>query len=149
MVTIYTYRENKKKMFKHYDCSVPDGDVVSDFKVLKAWGLHEMIHLYECPIENMQDESFIRQFINELVEFIDMKAYGEPLVARFGEGDLFGYSAVQLIYTSCITMHFSEIDGTIYLDVFSCKDFKPNETARFCSDFFEAKDFEYETIMRK
>jgi S-adenosylmethionine/arginine decarboxylase-like enzyme len=46
-------------------------------------------------------------------------------VILFGSGNKQGYTLVQLIETSNITGHFVEETNDMYLDVFSCKEFKP------------------------
>ena len=106
------------------------------------WGLSTMLTIYNCDNTNIRDEYFIKDFMADLVEFIDMEAYGEPLVARFGVGDLLGYSAIQLIYTSSITMHFSEVDNRAFIDIFSCKGYEPTDAAQFCEDYLDGSSYD-------
>ena len=87
------------------------------------YGRHVMIGAPKCN-SALRDKDSIRKFIKELVQKIDMVAFGEPFVERFGVGEEIGISAVQLIETSAITIHTNDGAGDLYLDVFSCKDFK-------------------------
>ncbi len=125
-----------------------DERIVARYKNEKPWGMESMVQLYGCDKDIISDELSVFDFIIKLVDFIDMKRYGDPIIERFGEGDLYGISATQLIHTSCITMHFSEKDGRVFLNIFSCKQFKPEETARFALCFFKGDKHEVKTMFR-
>jgi len=114
----------------------------------KAWGLSAAINIHGCNPEKIQDEAAIKRFIYELCEFIEMKRYGDCMVVRFGEGDMIGYSAVQLIETSLISAHFVDASSAGYIDIFSCKYYRPEDACAFCKDFFEAKDANYNYLLR-
>ncbi|MCK5716996.1 MAG: S-adenosylmethionine decarboxylase [Thiomargarita sp.] len=89
------------------------------------WGQHLILDLGECNT-NVCSQDAIAAFVKELVERIDMKAYGDPIIVHFAEHspEAAGYSLVQLIETSAITGHFSENNRDAYLDIFSCKSFE-------------------------
>jgi S-adenosylmethionine/arginine decarboxylase-like enzyme len=67
-----------------------------------------------------------------------MKAYGQPFLERFGPNNkVLGYTLLQPIETSSITMHFVEETNDVYLDLFSCKVFE-NEVVKDCiRDYFK------------
>lgn len=67
-----------------------------------------------------------------------MKRFGEPMIQKFGEGELLGYSALQFIETSSITIHFDEVKNRAFIEIFSCKFFDPPKAANFCGSFFKA-----------
>lgn len=77
----------------------------------------------------------LTDFLKTMADEIDMVRYGEPLVARFGGGIETGISGVQLIETSAIVIHTNDAHRDLYLDVFSCKEFK-EETVRTVLDEF-------------
>ena len=52
-----------------------------------------------------------------------MRAHGPLLIERFGVGALEGWSALQFIETSSITVHADEVCGRCFVDVFSCRAF--------------------------
>lgn len=92
------------------------------------WGRHLILDCAACDREAVRSGDAIREFCRDLVESIEMVAYGEPLVEHFATHvpEAAGYSLVQLIETSAITGHFCDATGDAYVDVFSCKDFDPD-----------------------
>lgn len=104
------------------------------------WGLSSSIDIYECNPYFIRSEEKIKEFVIRLCDLIEMKRFGETQVVHFGEEErVAGYSMVQLIETSLISAHFANMSNTIYLDVFSCKEYNPEITAQFAKDFFEGK----------
>jgi len=126
-----------------------EADIIKDaYEEGRAWGLLTSIDLHECKPEKIRDEATIKQFVYELCELIEMKRYGDCEVVRFGEGDKEGYSAVQLIETSLISAHFVDTTSNGYLDIFSCKYYRPEDAFTFCKNFFEAKYARYSYLLR-
>ncbi len=78
-----------------------------------------------------------------------MKAYGPCMVKRFGKGKLKGYSVIQFIETSSITLHFDETEERAFIDIFSCKDFHVNKAESFSKEFFNAKKSTSKIIIRE
>lgn len=115
---------------------------------MDSWGISTAIDLFECRPMEMRSPSYIRDFLRELVKLLDMKAFGEPFVERFGSGDKFGYSAVQLIETSAIVCHFDETNNNAYIDIFSCKDYDADRAVDFCMKAFAAERAEYRSFKR-
>jgi S-adenosylmethionine decarboxylase len=90
---------------------------------MSYWGYHLMLDCSGCN-DNIKSRDQIYNFVKELIERIDMKAHGEPIIEYLLPGeDKAGYSLMQLITTSNICAHFVEPNSTAYLDVFSCKEF--------------------------
>ena len=44
--------------------------------------------------------------------------------------------------------HFAEDTDRAFIDVFSCREFPPEDTARYCKEYFGAKTMEYATLFR-
>lgn len=99
------------------------------------WGHHLLLNARRCVPATIRSKPLIEEFSRELVKKIDMIPYGKPKVVMFGSGNKKGYTLVQLIETSNITGHFVEETDDMYLDVFSCKDFKP-KTVKEVVDFY-------------
>jgi S-adenosylmethionine/arginine decarboxylase-like enzyme len=78
-----------------------------------------------------------------------MVAYGEPQIVMFGTGNKKGYTLIQLIETSNIAAHFVEENNTMYLDVFSCKDFDAEIVKDLVSEYFDAQKFSSRVLMRQ
>jgi S-adenosylmethionine/arginine decarboxylase-like enzyme len=102
------------------------------------WGYHLILDCKSCDKEKFQDPEYIKTFIKTLVEEIDMKAYGEPILEHFATHNPLagGYSLVQLIETSDITAHFVDLNGDAYFDIFSCKPFDILTAEHVIQDFF-------------
>jgi S-adenosylmethionine decarboxylase len=100
------------------------------------WGLLAAIDLYRCDTGRLADPDAIRGFVSALVPAIGMRAHGPTLLERFGSGDLEGWSAMQFIETSSVTLHADEVGGRCFIDVFSCRDFDPELAAEIASDWF-------------
>lgn len=103
------------------------------------WGILTSIDLKSCDKSIITSKDHIAKFAKELVELLQMKAYGEPQIIHFGEGNKAGYTLVQLIETSCITAHFCDDTGDVYIDIFSCKPYSHQSAARMCKAYFCAE----------
>ena len=101
-----------------------------------SWGYHLMLDCSRCVPYTIRNRANIVMFANELVKKIDMVPYGEPQVQHFGSGNKAGFTLVQLIETSNITAHFVEETNDMYLDVFSCKEFRPMDVEGMVNLFF-------------
>lgn len=118
-----------------------DDTIVDKYKEMSPWGMNVSIDIYGCDVKLIQDENAVKEFLKQLVSFIGMKAYGEPLIKNFGPSPrLFGISALQLIETSSITAHFAPDTRAAHIDIFSCTAFRPHAAGMFCRDFFKATE---------
>lgn len=92
---------------------------------MSYWGYHALFDCASCEHDKITDRENIYNFIKELVEEIDMVAFGEPMIEHFATHDptKAGWSFVQMIETSNITGHLVDSNGDAYIDVFSCKPF--------------------------
>ena len=106
------------------------------------WGYHALFDCESCPIERITSEENIREFINEIVSDIDMKSYGDPMIAHFAthDADAAGYSFCQMIETSNITGHFSDKTGDCYIDIFSCKEYDTDVAIGAIENFFRPEE---------
>jgi S-adenosylmethionine/arginine decarboxylase-like enzyme len=103
---------------------------------LKPWGMMAVIDLHDCDRAALADPDTIRRFVPIVIEAIGMRAHGPTMLERFGEGDLEGWSAMQFIETSSLTIHADEFSGRCYIDVFSCKSFDPELAAAIAVEHF-------------
>ena len=111
------------------------------------YGKHLMMTAVSCN-ERLLDIPTVTEFLKSLVPSIDMTAYGEPLVARFGEGIEEGISGVQLIITSAIMLHTNDTARDMYLDVFSCKWFDEAVVRDVVNAFFSPEEFTEQIVLR-
>lgn len=108
----------------------------------KPWGYHAMIDVRGCNKEAITSAEVVRNFVKELVEAIDMVAYGEPLIVDFANHDPSkgGFTLVQLIETSNICAHFVSESSDAYFDVFSCKEFQVRDVLPVINKYFKPVD---------
>ncbi|MAI60827.1 MAG: hypothetical protein CMH29_00165 [Micavibrio sp.] len=116
----------------------------------KPWGQHLVLDFTGCPAELLKCEDNIRQWSAELVEAIDMVAYGDPIIAHFAthSHEAAGYTLLQMIETSNIAAHFAENTGQVYIDVFSCKAFDNQVAIDVCAKYFQPEAMNKSCIQR-
>lgn len=102
------------------------------------WGYHLLLDVSDCN-KNIDDEDAIRTFLKELITALDMKALTKPQIIRVDNEDGRGVSAVQMITTSSITFHGDDEAYSAYIDIFSCKVFKPETAIKLVQDHFKPK----------
>ena len=116
----------------------------------KYWGISSSIDLYDCDLALMQDAEAIREFVRILCDRINMRRYRETQVVYFGDDPrVTGFSMTQLIETSLISAHFADASCAIYLDVFSCAPYEPEEAAKFAAQYFKAQTYNINVVYRK
>lgn len=105
----------------------------------QTYGVELVLDLFGCDPAMLSSADRLAQWAQQLCQLIDMKAYGDPFTARFGlaEDKTAGYSLVQLIETSSITVHVAESWRAAMVNVFSCKTFDPEAATIFTVDFFK------------
>lgn len=114
-----------------------------------CWGVSSCVDLCECDLALMQNEVEIKRFVRELCDLIEMRRFGETNVIRFGEDPRFtGFSMTQLIETSLVSAHLADSSCAIYLDVFSCAPYKPDDVAAFAARFFKARHYKVKVVTR-
>ncbi|MCC6261655.1 MAG: S-adenosylmethionine decarboxylase [Anaerolineales bacterium] len=114
------------------------------------WGVSSSIDLYNCDLSLMQNAEAIKEFVKILCDRIKMRRYGETQVVFFGdEPRVQGFSMTQLIETSLISAHFADASRAIYLDVFSCAEYDPEDAAKFAMEYFGADDYKLNVTYRR
>ncbi|MDP8234214.1 MAG: S-adenosylmethionine decarboxylase [Candidatus Saelkia tenebricola] len=117
----------------------------------KIFGWELILDLYDCDSEIIKSKKSIAEYSSKLCKKIKMIPYGKPLIPHFGheKPHTSGYSLVQLIETSSITGHFSELWNSAHINIFSCKSYNPKTAADFTKKFFSAKRMNKKLIVRK
>jgi len=115
------------------------------------WGKHYLLDCLGCNKNSIKDENILKQFLNTLVERIDMKAYGNPIIAHFATHDPSkgGYTICQMIETSLIDGHFVDKTGEAYISVHSCKEFNTEDVKDVVKEFFCPIDMKENIIYRQ
>lgn len=113
------------------------------------WGYHLMLDCADCDLDKVTSREQIYKFVKDLVPRIDMTAHGEPIIEHLLPGDpKQGYSLMQLITTSNICAHFMDLDGTAYIDIFSCKEFDIKLAEEIVKEYFNPKKIRANFITR-
>ncbi len=123
---------------------------------MKGYGKELILDLHECDPATFTRKS-IKKFFKELCELIDMEReklswwddYGLPTEECQTEPHLKGTTAVQFIKTSNITIHTLDLLKSVYLNIFSCKDFDPEIVKKFTEEWFKGKIVNNHVIERK
>ena len=100
------------------------------------WGMLAAIDLHGCDRARLADPDTIRRFVPAVIEAIGMQAHGQLALDRFGDAELEGWSAMQFIETSSITVHADEVYCRCFVDVFSCRRFDPELAAAIAAGHF-------------
>lgn len=119
------------------------------FEQTGAWGLVTALDLHDCNPETLRSKEAIYNYTIELCDRIKVKRFGEPTIVHFGEDErVAGYSLVQLIETSLVSGHFANLTNRVYMDIFSCAWYDPQEVVDFSKQFFGAKDYNANIYLR-
>lgn len=103
------------------------------------WGYHLILDCSNCN-KDIDNTKKVAEFLSTLVKELKMKAIGKPVIYQpKGAFDQRGISATQIISTSSITFHGDDEEWAAYIDVFSCKVFRPKVVIKTVQKFFQPK----------
>lgn len=107
----------------------------------ETYGKELTLDCYACIPSVICSKKKLQEYVDRLVVLIRMKKYGRTHIPHFGHDDpkTAGFSLVQLIETSSITGHFSELWNTAYINIFSCAPYDHARALAFTKRFFGAK----------
>jgi len=116
----------------------------------KIYGKELILDLMDCDPKIIRSKKKILEYSNKLCDLIKVKKYGKPLIERFALHIDFaaGYSLVQLIESSSISAHFSELWNRAFINIFSCKSFNHKIAINFTKKFFGAKKVKSQILIR-
>jgi len=114
----------------------------------QPWGKSMSLDLYECEHDRLTDGKLLEEFVGQIIKVIGMVAHGPCYVDRFAEGELEGFSAMQFLKTSSVTVHLDEVANRAFIDIFSCKDFDPEPAETYAKQFFGAKTSKHTVLVR-
>lgn len=122
----------------------------TDQELGQIFGWELILNLYKCDSGIITSKEQLKSFIINLCNVLSMNRYGEPLIERFGHNSpiTLGYTVVQLVETSSITMHISELTKAVYMDIFSCKNFDRDVVRDFCLSSLSASTVVEHFIVR-
>lgn len=107
-------------------------------------GCELIIDAKECD-GILDNKKVIETFIEDLCKLGKMKRVGDMIAEYFPytpyniEKDLCGYSIVQIISLSSISLHIAEISKTVFFNFFTCGDFDEDEVINLFKSYFKPK----------
>jgi S-adenosylmethionine/arginine decarboxylase-like enzyme len=108
-----------------------------------VFGTHLILDANKCDEIKIKDLDNINDFIIGLCEIGNMKRKGNLIIEEFEDNefnrdnDLVGYSIVQIISLSNITLHINFISKTIYFDFFTCGEVLESKIIKLFKYHFE------------
>lgn len=125
-------------------------------KNMKSYGRELILDLHGCDASTF-DRKSIRNFFKELCCLIDMERcklcwwddYGVPPEEQETEPHVKGTTAVQFISTSNIVIHTLDLLQSVYLNIFSCREFDTDVAAKFSAKWFSGEIVDSHVIERK
>lgn len=119
------------------------------------YGKELIIDLHDCN-PALFSRVDIGRYFDQLCELIDMQAQdrhfwddtGVPPEECQTNPKTKGTSAIQFILTSNVTLHALDILETVYVNIFSCKDFNSADAMTFSALFFEGRVEHFQEVDR-
>ena len=150
---LYLYGRNKNTVGRVMEiltdcCVIFLNNLTHNLKriIMKSYGMELILDLRDCDTSLFR-RKHLKRYINELCELIDMTQckltwwdyFWWPKIFRDPNPKTYGTSVVQFIMTSNITIHSLDKLGTVYLNIFSCKEFDFEKTVRFTQNWFKGE----------
>jgi S-adenosylmethionine/arginine decarboxylase-like enzyme len=113
-----------------------------EYESRNLWWMSSAIDIHQCYIEkissqnNMTIEEYIKRFVTDLCEAIDMVTDWDTQVNNITHHWKKWIEFTQIITTSLISGHFRNDSQSAYFEIFSCKFYDPNFVAQFIKDYF-------------
>lgn len=106
----------------------------------EPFGQHLVVDLADCDDATIGDGEALKALAFGLCDAIGMEPYGPPWAKRFALHDPIaaGYTVIQPITTSLISLHVSEARRSVCLDVFSCRPFDADKAVDYAIEVLGA-----------
>ena len=116
---------------------------------ISSWGYHLIIDAKGCT-KNFDKPEVLKTFLNDLLVKIDMNAWGEPWITHFAEKpEIAGWTVIQALTTSSLTIHFLDNSGDCYFDLFSCKTFDIEMVKSMIIEYFDPISMKDQYLVRQ
>ena len=111
---------------------------------------HVMLDLYGCSPGLLENESFLRDVLDQYPTHIGMQKVG-PVELRYIETNNTldgGFSGFVIIATSHVSLHAWAPYRMVNMDIFSCEDFDVAEVVACARKLFQTDDVEVHVVQR-
>jgi len=120
------------------------------------YGTELILDLHGCDASRFI-RSDLAEYFTRLCELIDMERCDLHFWDDVGVSEdeqqtdpkTKGTSAVQFILTSTIVVHTLDLMKTVYVNIFSCKEFDVDEAAEFTAKWFRSDDWTKTVVERR
>ena len=120
------------------------------------YGQELILDLHDCNSSRFTRDE-IRRYFEELCDLIEMERcdlhfwddVGVPEPERQTHPKTKGTSAVQFILTSTIVIHTLDRMRSVYVNIFSCKEFDAEAAAKFTARWFRSGDWSLTVVARR
>jgi len=114
------------------------------------YGLELIMDLKGCDLSGLSEKK-MGQFFVKLCNLVDMKRHGAPLFWKdhSDEPHLNGISGIQFIETSNVVCHALPLLKAVYINLFSCKEFDPDDTLMFCKKYWNSSSENHTILIRE
>jgi len=116
---------------------------------IQSWGYHLILDAKECK-KNFNEPKILETFVVDLLKRINMNAWGTPWITHFAEKpEIAGWTVIQPLTTSSLTIHFLDINGDMYFDLFSCKTFDIEMVKSMIIEYFDPISMKDQYLVRQ
>jgi len=118
-----------------------------------VFGKELILDLSNCK-NGFDNKEYLQLFIDELLEKIEMKKVGETIFCHFPEtefnvkNDLVGYTVLQIISLSSLSLHICDISKTIYFNLFTCGELEEEIVISIVNKYFEPTIINKQLLIR-
>ena len=113
----------------------------------KSWGFHLLVDASGLN-KKMDSPTDIRGFFRVLIRTLKMKELTPLMLVKVKGEEGRGISALQGITTSHLCAHFDDEKRCAYIDIFSCKTFKPEIALALIKETFDPKRMTHKFLYR-
>lgn len=114
----------------------------------QAYGLHLLLDGYGADSKKLGDISLLYKTLDTLPEKIGMTKVGFPHIIQFTKAPIAGISGFIFIVESHISIRTYSEQRFISVDIYSCKQFKPDKAVQFLERIYAIKDIESKLVRR-
>ena len=122
----------------------------------ELYGLELLLDLGKCDVSKF-NRKHIKAYFSQLCELIDMEAHDQYfwddfrvlIEERQTDPKTKGTTAIRFMLTSNITIHTLGLLGSVFVNIFSCKDYDTTKAKDFTVRFFGAQENESLLVERR
>ncbi len=107
---------------------------------MKKWiGKNLVLDIYNIEGDFLKNREKLINFLNFLMKSLNLEPFGKPLIKKIKtpKYPYFGFSIVQIITESHISLHTWPEYNYLALDIFSCKNFDENKAIEKIKKYFK------------